>query len=478
MNYRMIGKISGMVLLCLAALMLLPLAAALCFGESARPFLLSIALTGALGLLLYRIPQRSRAIYARDGFVAVTLAWIAMGLLGALPFYLSGDIPSPADAIFESMSGFTTTGATILSDIEGLSRGCMFWRLFSQWIGGMGVLVFMMAVMPMNGEHSMHIMRAEFPGPDVGKLVPRVRDTARVLYMIYVSLTLLEMLLLRLGGMSLYDAMLHAFATAGTGGFSTEAESLAAFDSLYIELVVAIFALLFSTNFNLFFLILVGRFRLALRSEELRVYLLTVLFSTLTIALNIRHLYSGPAAALRHAFFNTAMVITTSAFNTVDYTAWPEYSKLLLVLLMLSGACAGSTCGGFKLSRIIMLVKAGFAELRRMSHPRSVNRVQLDGKRVESATVRAVLVYFFLYVSVILLTTLLLSTGGRDIATNLSAAVACLSNIGPGMGLIGPSGNYTIFSVPGRMLLCLVMLLGRLELYPLWVTLRPSTWRR
>ena len=478
MNYRLIGKLTGMALLCLAALMLLPLAAALCFGESPLPFLLSAGLTALFGLALYAIPQQSKTLYARDGFAAVSLAWIAVGLLGALPFCISGDIPRYLDALFESLSGFTTTGATILADIEGLSRGCMFWRLFSQWIGGMGVLVFMMAVMPMNGEHSMHIMHAEFPGPTVGKLVPRLRDTARVLYMIYILMTALETLLLLLGGMSFYDALLHAFATAGTGGFSTESESLAAFDSLYLEMVVSIFALLFSTNFNLFFLLLVGRGRSVWKNEELRVYFGVVFFATVTIAWNIVRLYGSFGTALRHAFFNTAMVITTSAFNTVDYTAWPEYSKLLLVLLMMSGACAGSTCGGFKLSRLIMLVKAGRVELQRMAHPRAVLRVEIDGKRIDTATVRAVLVYFFFYVGIILLTTLLLSIGGRDIATNLSAAVACVSNIGPGMGLIGPSGNYTVFSDAGRLLLCAVMLLGRLELYPLLVALHPSVWRR
>ena len=435
-------------------------------------------MAAGLGGLLLCLRPKSETLYARDGFVAVSLVWLAMGALGALPFYLSGDIPAFTDALFESFSGFTTTGATILNHIEGMSRGCMFWRLFSQWIGGMGVLIFMMAVMPMSGEHSMHIMRAEFPGPSVGKLVPRVRQTARVLYLIYLGLTALETLLLLLGGMGFYEALLHAFATAGTGGFSTRSGSIAAFGSLYVEMVTAVFALLFSTNFHIFFLILVGRARSAVKNEELRWYLGLILFASLSIALNIRQLYGSFATALRHAFFNTAMVMTTSSFNTVDYTLWPPYARFLLVLLMMTGACAGSTCGGLKLSRLIMLLKAARAELRRMARPRSVIRVQMDGRRVGQETVHAVQTFFILYVLLILGCTLLLSLGGRDTATNLTASIACLSNIGPGMGLIGPAGNYNVFSPAAKMLLCLVMLLGRLELYPMLVLLSPSTWKR
>ncbi|MBR1456177.1 MAG: TrkH family potassium uptake protein [Oscillospiraceae bacterium] len=478
MNYRMIARILGLVLLLLAALMLLPLGAGLCYGESVAHFLLSIGVAGALGGLLLCVRPKSETLYARDGFAAVSLAWLAMGALGALPFYLSGDIPVFTDALFESFSGFTTTGATTLERVEDMSRGCLFWRLFSQWIGGMGVLIFMMAVMPMNGEHSMHIMRAEFPGPTVGKLVPRVRQTARVLYRIYLALTVLETLLLLAGGLDFYEALLHAFATAGTGGFSTRTGSIAAFGSLYVELVTAVFALLFSTNFHLFFLILVGRARSVLKNEELRWYLGLAAFASLSIAWNIRPMYGSFAAALRHAFFNTSMVMTTSSFNTVDYTLWPPYARFALVLLMITGACAGSTCGGLKLSRLIMLLKAARAELRRMARPRSVVRVQMDGRRVDGDTIRAVQTFFLLYVLLILLCTLLLSLGGRDTATNLTASIACLSNIGPGMGLIGPAGNYNVFSPAAKMLLCLVMLLGRLELYPILVLLSPSTWRR
>ena len=478
MNYRMIGRVCGMVLLCLAGLMLLPLLAGLFCGEAVWHFLVTMAAAGAIGALLLRLRPRNTQLYARDGYVAVVLAWLSMSLLGALPFWLSGDIPVFTDALFESISGLSTTGATVLDDMDAMSRGCMFWRLFSQWIGGMGVLVFMMAFMPMSGEHSMHIMRAEFPGPTVGKLVPRLRQTARMLYRIYIGLTLLETVLFLLGGMSFYDALLHAFASAGTGGFSTRDGSLGAYNSLYIEMVAAVFVLLFSVNFNLFFLILMGRWRTALRNEELRCYLGVVVFAAVTVALNIRSTLPDFGTALRHAFFNTAMVITTSSFNTVDYTQWPMYSRFVLVLLMITGGCAGSTCGGMKLSRVMMLFKSARLELQHMVQPRRVGRVQMDGKRVEPLTVRAVHNYFFLTIAVILFCTLLLSLGGRDVGTNLTASLACLSNIGPGMGMIGPTGNYNVFSAAEKMMLCGVMLLGRLELYPVLVVLSPGTWRR
>lgn len=477
MNCRMIAHVLGMVLLCLAGLMLLPMAAGLCYGESVLNFIISLGITSAIGAILFRIKPKSQALYARDGFIIVGLAWIFMSLLGALPYMLSGDIPNYIDALFEAVSGFTTTGATILDHTEDLSRGCMFWRLFSQWIGGMGVLVFMMAVMPMNGEHSMHIMRAEFPGHSVGKLVPRVKQTTKLLYLIYISLTVLETLFLMLGGLSFYDALLHSFASAGTGGFSTYTASLGAFDSLYIELVVGVFVLIFSTNFNLLFFILAGKARDALKNEELHFFIGIVVFASVSIAFNIKELYGGFFSALRHAFFNTAMMISTSSFCTVDYTVWPEYAKGVLLLLMLSGACAGSTCGGLKLSRVMILLKASYAELQQMAHPRTVCRIQLNGKRVASDTVRAVQIYFTLYILLILFSSVLLSIDGHDLATNITASLACLSNIGPGMGLIGPMGNYDVFSYPAKLLLSVVMLLGRLELYPILVLFSGHTWK-
>ncbi len=478
MNYRMIARILGMVLLILAALMLLPLIAGLCYGENVLSFIITIALTAAVGGIFMCFKPKTRDIYAREGFTAVGLSWILMSLLGALPFVISGDIPHYIDALFETVSGFTTTGSTLLTDVESMSRGCMFWRMFTHWIGGMGVLVFIMAVLPMSGEHSMHIMRAEVPGPIVGKLVPRARKTAAILYMIYMGLTAIETVFLLCGGMSFYDALLHAFATAGTGGFSTRGASIAAFDSLYIEIVISVFMLLFSVNFNLYFLLLLGRVRDVLKNQELRCFAAIVAFSMLSIAWNISEQYGSFAEALRYSSFTVASLVSSTGFGTADFTQWPQFSQWLLVIIMFIGACAGSTGGGLKLSRVMLLLRAAFADLRHMIWPRRVNRVQLEGQRVDPAGVRAVFSYFSLYMLILLLGTLLISLDGFDTATNFTAALTCLSNMGPGLGLIGPAGNFSIFSDFSKLLMSLLMLIGRLEIYPILVLFFPSVWKR
>ena len=478
MNYRMIARILGMVLLILAALLALPLIAGLCYGENVLNFAVTIAATAALGGIFMLFKPKNRDIYAREGFTAVGLSWILMSLIGALPFVISGDIPSYVDALFETVSGFTTTGSTLLTDVEAMSRGCMFWRMFTHWIGGMGVLVFIMAVLPMSGEHSMHIMRAEIPGPVVGKLVPRARKTAAILYMIYMGLTAIETVFLLCGGMSFYDALLHAFATAGTGGFSTRGASIAAFDSLYIEVVISVFMLLFAVNFNLYFLLLMGRVRDVLKNQELRCFLVIVAFSMLTIAWNISGQYGGFAEALRYSSFTVASLVSSTGFGTADFTQWPQYSQWLLVIIMFVGACAGSTGGGLKLSRVMLLLKAAFSDLRHMIWPRRVNRVQMEGQRVEQAAIRAVFSYFTLYMLILLLGTLLISFDGFDTATNFTAALTCLSNMGPGLGLIGPSGNFSIFSDFSKLLMSFLMLAGRLEIYPILVLFFPSVWKR
>ena len=478
MNRRMICRVLGLILLCLAALLLLPMVAGLCYGESVSHFLITIAISGTAGFLLTRVKPYSTVIYAKDGFVVVSLGWILMSMLGALPFVLSGDIPNYINALFETVSGFTTTGASILDDIEGLSRGCMFWRSFTHWIGGMGVLVFILAVLPMSGEHSMHIMRAEVPGPTVGKLVPRVRQTAKILYLIYIAMTVLEMLLLLLGGMDFYDALLHAFATAGTGGFSTRAASIAAFDSVYLEMVIAVFMVLFGINFNLYFLLLIGRWRDALKSEELRWYLGIIAASVLAIALGISKMYGGIAAGLRHAFFYVASITSSTGFGTVDFVTWPEYCKWIIVMLMFCGACAGSTGGGIKTSRVIILFKNVACEIRQMIHPRTVTRVQLDGKRVDTAGLKAVSTFFTSFMLLLIIGSFLVSLDGYDMATNFSAVLSSLSNIGPGMSLIGPTGNYNIFSYGSKLVLTLTMLIGRLEIFPILILFSPSTWKR
>ena len=478
MNYRMIARILGMVLLILAALLVLPLIAGLYYGENVLNFAVTIAVAAALGGFFMLFKPKNRDIYAREGFTAVGLSWILMSLIGALPFVISGDIPSYVDALFETVSGFTTTGSTLLTDVEAMSRGCMFWRMFTHWIGGMGVLVFIMAVLPMSGEHSMHIMRAEIPGPVVGKLVPRARKTAAILYIIYMGLTAIETVFLLCGGMSFYDAMLHAFATAGTGGFSTRGAGIAAFDSLYIEVVISVFMLLFAVNFNLYFLLLMGRVRDVLKNQELRCFGVFVAFSMLTVAWNISGQYGGFAEALRYSSFTVASLVSSTGFGTADFTQWPQYSQWLLVIIMFVGACAGSTGGGLKLSRVMLLLKAAFSDLRHMIWPRRVNRVQMEGQRVEQAAIRAVFSYFTLYMLMLLLGTLLISFDGFDTATNFTAALTCLSNMGPGLGLIGPSGNFSIFSDFSKLLMSFLMLAGRLEIYPILVLLFPSVWKR
>lgn len=477
MNYRMIFRVLGMILLCLSALMLLPLVAGLCYGENVLNFVYTIGISGALGGLLYCSRPVSTRLFARDGFAIVGLGWILISLLGALPFVFSGSIPNYIDALFETVSGFTTTGSTILSDVEALPRADLFWRCFTHWIGGMGVLVFIMAVLPMSGEHSMHIMRAEVPGPTVGKLVPRAKKTASILYLIYVAMTAVETVLLLLGGMDLYDALLHSFATAGTGGFSTRTASIGAFDSLYVEMVTATFMLLFGINFNLYFLLLMGRVKDVLKNEELHWYLGIIGVSVLALALGISRMYGSFGTALRHAYFNVTSIISTTGFGTEDFNLWPEFCKWILVLLMFTGACAGSTGGGLKISRIAILFKTALAELRQMIRPRNVSQVQLDGRKVDAGAVKAVSTFFVLYIFLLLFFTFIVSFDNYDIGTNFTATLSCISNVGPGMSLVGPTGNFDIFSGFSKLALSLAMLFGRLEIFPILVLFSRRTWR-
>ena len=478
MNYRMISRVLGYVLLIIAALMLLPLITGLWYRENVLNFVITIICTAVPGFIMTRVKPKTQELFAREGFAIVGISWLLMSLLGALPFVISGDIPSYIDAVFETASGFTTTGASILNDVEGLTRSGLFWRSFTHWIGGMGMLVFLMAVMPMSGEHSMHIMRAEVPGPTVGKLVPRVRKTAMILYVIYFGLTVLEAILLLCGGMSFFDAILHAFATAGTGGFSTRGSSIGAFNSAYIDIVVTIFMILFGVNFNLYFLLLIGKFKDALKSEELHVYLGVIVSAAIIIGICISNIYGGFFKALRYSFFNVATVVSTTGFGNADFTKWPALAQAMLVAIMFMGGCAGSTGGGIKVSRIMVVVKSAFADIAQMIFPRSVRVVRLDSKRVSSETVRACNTYFAIYMLALLATTLLVSVDGFDVTTNFTAAVSCLSNIGPGLSLVGPAGNFAMFSDFSKIVMTIAMLLGRLEIYPLLVLVMPTMWRR
>ena len=478
MNYRVVCNILGKVLLAEAILLLLPLAAGLWYDESIMPFVLTMLPLAVLGGGLSLVKPTHNDLFAREGFVVVGLSWMLMSAFGALPFVISGDIPHYIDALFETVSGFTTTGASILTDVESMSRGCMFWRLFTHWVGGMGVLVFIAAILPISGEHYIHVMRAEVPGPTVSKLVPKARKTARILYLIYLVLTLLEMAFLTAGGMSFYEALLHACATAGTGGFSTRGASIGAFDSVYIDVVISTFMLLFGCNFNLFYFILLGQGAAVFKSEELRVFLAVIAAAVLTIALNIRDSVGGFAQGLRYAYFQVTTIISTTGFGTCDFDKWPELSRWILVLLMFVGGCAGSTAGGLKVSRVIILFKSYLYELKQLILPTRVKRIWFEGKAVSDQTVRSVLVYFQAYMFIIGGSVLFLTLDGRDLVTNLTASIACISNIGPGLSLVGPAGNYAFFSVPSKLILIFEMLLGRLEIFPVLFLFSPSVWRR
>ncbi len=478
MNRRMVLNVLGRVLCIEAVLLVLPMITALCYGESVVPFLLTMLLCGFAGGVMVAVKPKTGEMFAKEGFFCVGLSWVLMSAFGALPFVFSGDIPSYTDAFFETVSGLTTTGSTILPEVESMSRGCMFWRMFSHWIGGMGVLVFIMAVLPMSGAHSMHIMRAEVPGPVVGKLVPRAQKSSIILYAIYLGMTVAMVIFLVCGGMPFYDALLHSFATAGTGGFSTRNLSVGAFDSAYIDVVITVFMLLFSVNFNVYFLLLLGKLKAALKSEELWAFAGIVTVSALLITVGIADTYGGVAGGLRYAFFQVASLISTSGFATTDFNLWPEYTKWILVLIMFVGACAGSTGGGMKVSRIVILFKSVFGELGRLISPRRVSRVAMDGKRLEENMVRCIFNFAVLYGILLLAGTLLVSLDGYDMVTNFTATLTCLSNVGPGLSLVGPMGNFSIFSPVTKWILSAWMLLGRLEIYPILMLASPALWRK
>ena len=465
MNYRLTARILSYALLTEAALLLLPLAVALYYGESPAPFLYTIAIVAVLGGLL-RLPKlRSQEFYAREGFVSVALTWIALSAFGALPFVFSGDMPFYVDALFETISGFTTTGASILSDVESLPNGILFWRSFTHWIGGMGILVFILAVMPMVQDRSIHIMRAEVPGPQVSKLVPRTRNTAAILYKIYLVMTLVLIGLLLLGDMPLFDAALHAFGAAGTGGFGIKNTSVGYYNSAYIDVVLGIFMILFSMNFNLYFMLLLGQVKDFFKNEEWRWYMIIIAVTVILIAINIYPMYGSES--LRYSFFQVSSIISTTGYATTDFSLWPQLSRCLLLFIMLIGGCAGGTGGGVKVGRCIILMKSAGVEVHKLLHPRSVRRVSLDGKPVQDSVVHSTLVFFALYIFIIVVSVLLVSLDNLDFSSTFSAVMACISNIGPGLDVVGPMGNYGSLSAFSKVVLSLDMLLGRLEIFPM-----------
>lgn len=458
--------------------MLLPAAVCLINGESPLHFLAVIVLLALVGGVLLALKPKSGSIFAREGFVSVALSWIAMSLFGALPFVLCGDIPNYIDAVFETISGFTTTGATILTDIEAMSAGCLFWRSLTHWMGGMGVLVFVMAVLPMASSRGMHILRAEVPGPSVGKLVPSIRKTAIILYVIYVVLTAVETVMLLFGGMSLYDALIHAFGTAGTGGFSSRSLSIEYYDSAYIDIVITVFMLMFGMNFNLFFLIVAGKAADAFKSEELHCYLCIVAAAVLIVALNIRTMYDGILQALRYSAFNVVSIISTTGYATADFDKWPELSKMILVTLMFVGGCAGSTGGSMKVARVMILFKSVKRELVRLIRPHAVTIVKLEDKTVEEATANSAFLFFVMYILILIAGAIVASIDGNDFATSFTASLACLANVGPGLAGVGPAGNFTIFSGVTKIVLSFSMIMGRLEIFPILILFSPAIWKR
>ena len=412
----------------------------------------------------------------REGFATTALSWIVISIMGAVPFVLTGCIPDPIDALFETVSGFTTTGASILPAVEGLPRGILLWRSFTHWIGGMGVLVFLLTLLPLTGGSHVNLMKAKSPGPQVDKLVPKVQSTAKLLYGIYLALTLAQRVFLMAGGMPLFESLLTAFGTAGTGGFGFKNDSFAQF-SPYIQWVVTIFMILFGVNFNFYFLLLLRRFRRAVSSEEVRAYLGIILVSIGIITLNIRSMYSGLGEALRHAAFQVGSIITTTGFSSCDFDLWPTLSKQLLVLLMFVGACAGST-GGMKVSRILIFRKTVGKELKQAMHPQVVAPVRMDGKLLSHETIRTTNVYLCAYLFILVASIMLISLDGFDMVTNFTAVVATLNNIGPGLSQVGPMMNFAGFSNPAKLVLIFDMLAGRLELFPMLVLFLPSAWRK
>lgn len=479
MNLKMIANTVGRMILTEAGLLVLPLVVSLLYGESCfMAFIWTILIAAVIGLsLLLFCKPKSQIIYAREGFVIVSATWLLFSVIGALPFVLSGEIPSFADAFFETVSGLTTTGASILTDVEAISHGLLFWRSFTHWVGGMGVLVFIMAILPECSGRPIHILRAEMPGPIVGKLVPKIKDTAKILYLIYIVMTVLEIVLLLCGGMSLFDSAVHAFGTAGTGGFGVKADSIASY-SPYLQWVIAIFMLLFGVNFNLYYLLLIRRFRSAFKSAELWTYLGIVLVSATLIAANVFRLYDGVEESVRQAFFQVSSVMTTTGYATTDFSLWPDFSKAILLILMFIGGCAGSTAGGLKVSRLLVLCRMIRREFRHMLHPRSVNTVQLEGKSLNESALSGFSTYFALYVGCLAAVFLVLSFEPFGLETNFSAAVACFNNVGPGFGAVGPAGNYAAYSVLSKFVLSVAMLLGRLEIYPLLLAVLPATWSK
>lgn len=479
MNRRMIGYIIGKMMGVEALVLLLPALISLIYREDDYVFFLmtSVVLAVIYFLLARKKPEES-TIYGKEGLVIVAVAWVLWSIFGAIPFTISGNIPNYVDAFFETVSGFTTTGSTILTEIQSLPKGILFWRSLTHWIGGMGVLVFVMMLTSLDAKGAMHLMRAEVPGPEADKLVPKARSTAKILYAMYFALTAVEVVFLLFGGMNLYDSVMHAFSTAGTGGFSNRNVSVGYYDSAYIDGVITVFMILFGINFNLYYLMLLKHFKEAFKNEELKTYLGIIAGAVAIITINISSMYGSVLKAFRYAAFQVASVITTTGFCTADYNLWPELSKSVLLAIMVVGACAGSTGGGIKVSRLVILLKSVTQEIKRLHHPKAVTIVRVNGRKIGAETRQGVYVYFICYIFIIIGSTLLVSLDNFDFATTISAVLTTINNVGPGIALVGPVENFAKFSVFSKLIFCLDMLFGRLEIFPILLVLSPSFWRK
>ena len=481
MNFKMMGRFLAQIISIEGVFMLPALAISLGYGEwhAVKGFCLTLAIMLVLGGALFLLCRKAGRLFgAREGFVCVSFSWVTLSLLGALPLFLSGSIPNYIDAVFEIVSGFTTTGASVLSDVESLAKGLLYWRSFSNWLGGMGVLVFLLAIAPSGGKgFTMHLLRAESPGPDVGKLTPKMRQTALTLYLIYFAMTVLCLIFLLCGGMNLLDAVCTALSTAGTGGFGIRNDSFVGF-SPYIQWVTSVFMFLFGINFSCYYLILMGQIRGVFKDEELRLYVVLAVLATALIAWNILPLCSNLGDAIRHASFQVSTIMTTTGFSSMDFDRWPVFSKTILLLLMLTGGCAGSTAGGLKLSRLLLLVKSLRRNIRKVLNPSKVQVIRNNGRTVDEQIVDNTNAYLAAYAIIMVVCFLLLSLDKYDIETNLSATICCFNNIGPGLGAVGPMCNFSGYSDFSTIVLTLAMLLGRLEIFPMLILLSRSTWKR
>ena len=478
MNYRIIVYIVGWVFNLQAIFMVLPVLTAMVYGEKdIFAFFAAIVVCLVIGLPLTRKKPTNKVFYIKDGCVAVAMSWIVLSITGAIPFVLSGAIPHPIDAIFETVSGFTTTGASILTEVESLPRSILFWRSFSHWIGGMGVLVFLLSLLPLAGGYHMNLMRAESPGPSISKLVPKVQSTAKILYSIYLGMTVLQIIFLLLGRVPLFDTLCITFGSAGTGGFGIKNDSLGSY-STYCQVVTTIFIILFGVNFSAYYLILTKKFKAAFHIEEIRYYFGIILAAIILIAINTRHMFSGFAQAFQQSAFQVGSIITTTGYSTTDFNQWPALSKTILVLLMFIGACAGSTGGGIKVSRIVLLLKAARKEFQLYLHPNAVKKIKMDQKTVPHETLRSTNIFLSVYLVIFCTSVLLISLDNFDLITNFTSVAATLNNIGPGLEIVGPMGNFSSFSYLSKSVLIFDMLAGRLEIFPLLLLFFKNTWKK